>query len=292
MHLTTWNTETALKLFASRAAVSPSEFGKRFDWTGTAADGSDGFTEAEVDALYAEIIAKIPENATKVLDLGCGDGRFAAALRTARPAIGYIGVDVVPANVDTAVSALPSVDFRIGNLWEFLAEATMEWDFVVSIGCAFQYTDARHRDALFRLIDAKSPKGFFILCHHDAMDPAFTEARMAEVMAASVGVTASYASGDRDFLLDPVTKGIMVPVFVHRDSTATVAPPVPEACRIVATGRMNQVLARVTAKAAVAGGLPVPATFEAVVATGGLVQSREAGRTLPPEQARVRPANP
>jgi hypothetical protein len=70
------------------------------------AEGSEpSFSLSEVDAIYAEIIDKIPAEATKVLEIGYGDGRFYQALKAARPALDYVGIDLVIENFVEAQTA-------------------------------------------------------------------------------------------------------------------------------------------------------------------------------------------
>lgn len=98
----TWSAAGALKVFAGLALGKQSDnWTYRFNW--------EGWTVAEVDALYAEVIAKIPAEATKVLDLGCGDGRFYRALKAARPAIDYLGIDLVIENIEDAQKAMGQI---------------------------------------------------------------------------------------------------------------------------------------------------------------------------------------
>lgn len=284
-----WTTLYSLKLYTDWALSAPDDFLLRFNWKKRSdrdEDADTGFTLDEVDAIYAEIIAKIPAGATKVLELGCGDGRFAAALRAAKPTLGYRGIDLVPDNIDAARVALPAEDFEVGNLWEYLAATTVDWDFIVSINCAFHSTETRADDDLFGLIDAKAPKGFFILTWATRPSPARVVAKMAEVVAASTAVSEQYIAGARDFLTDATLKGHFTPFYVHRDSTATEAPELPRRCCIVQKGQYNAILAQVVTKRALLAGDPEPTQIKGIASTGGLITSVTPDLAVDPEWTR------
>lgn len=264
-----WNNATALRTYRKKALVNPGNFLKESGWEPREA-GKTKFTEEQVDSVYAEIIAKIPAGATKVLEIGCGGGRFAAALRAADPAIGYRGLDVVPEHIATAKAALPAEDFVIGNVWEYLAEAEVDWDFVISINCLFYCTDARGDHILFKLLDAKAPKGFLVLGDIDHAGTSFLDHRMGSAAAASENHT-SYHKGARDFLSNGDLKSALRPFYIVRDSTSAVAPPVPNRYRSLKRGELNDVLSIQDAKVEASQGNAIPETTTGYVLSGGLV---------------------
>jgi len=102
-HKTRWPIVRALKMYRGTAAYSPDDFLARFNWS--AVGSEPDFNLSEVDAIYAEIISKIPAEATKVLEIGYGDGRFYQALKAARPALDYVGIDLVIENFIEAQTA-------------------------------------------------------------------------------------------------------------------------------------------------------------------------------------------
>lgn len=102
-HKSRWTTETAFRFYSGRATGAPDQWLHRFNW--------DGWTTAEVDAVYSEIIGKIPAGA-RVLELGCGDGRFYQALKAARPSVDYTGVDLVIENIDEAQTAKGTITIQ------------------------------------------------------------------------------------------------------------------------------------------------------------------------------------
>lgn len=68
---------------------------------------------------------------TRVLDLGCGAGRF--ALRLGRQASRYLGIDASPAMIQVARRNCPDRDFAVGDIVEFDAGAG-QWDLVLLMG--------------------------------------------------------------------------------------------------------------------------------------------------------------
>jgi hypothetical protein len=256
-------------LGARRTALAhPDDFLKRFGW--------DSHDLAEVDAIYAEVITKIPADATKVLEIGCGDGRFAAALTAARPAIGYQGLDLVPENVATAKENNPTLDFAVGNFWEYLPEtATPDWDFIVSIGCLFYCTDPREMGVRLNLLDSKATKGFSLLVSPKQVKA--IQVLMPDTLTRSTGVSASYYEGTRDFLDEALLKGTMAPIFVHRSGTTTPVPTeIPAQYVVMGNGLYNRALGRQTAKIAARQGEAIPVTFTGKTIDRGLVTGDEA----------------
>ncbi len=285
----------SLKFFASRALLHPDDWEKRFNWDSQADDGSDGFTQAEMDAIYAEIIAKIPAGVTRVLDLGCGDGRFGALLKTLKPGVEYRGVDFVPENIEAARTNNPTLNFDMGNAWEYLTSADQDWDFIVSVGCLFSNTG--EHDRMFKLLDSRSPRGFIVLVDSNLLSDDYVTEQMEGVAAASTRLAESYATGNRDFLLDPALKGLLRPLMVLRGQTSTRdLGLIPRLC-LVEKGRANEILERTTIRVAMRQGGTPPRVFKGFVSTGGLVTGTDANLSVsaekisrvPPQRARVAP---
>lgn len=278
-----WNTAGALKFYSARAALFPNDWEKRFNWESVAEDGSDGFTQAEMDAIYTEVIAKIPGGVTRVLEVGCGDGRFGNVLKTALPAVEYRGIDLVPDNIERAQENYPNLDFVPGNLWEYLPEAAADWDFIVSIGCLFSVTDVDESSRLFELVDSKAPKGFVILADPIRLSEEALIAGMGSVLAASDTVSASYATGERDFLLDATVKGVLRPFYVQRAGTSTTTPELLPRMSLIEGGRANKILERTRVRISVRAGGEAATEFKGFTSSGGLITAIEEAKPVDPE---------
>lgn len=396
-----WITAFALQNFRLRALTTPDDFLKRFDWADPKPEETQttGHTLEEVDAIYAAVIAKIPAGATKVLEIGCGDGRFYKALKAAKPALNYRGIDLVPENIteaqtakgtitvagvqagntvtiggvlltaaeaqtpggldfdataedDTAVAtslvaaindsgnglndiATATVNgsvvtlraaaigtggnnttlvssngtrlavsgatltggessglFEIGNAWEYLSEIGVDWDFIVSTVCVLANTDSRNPDGIFDLIDAKAPKGFFILAAANKRLSAFLIREMTAALATSTNVSESYYEGPQTFLDESLLKGVLAPFYIHRESTTAEIPEVSLRYQLVVNGEFNWSLGRQDAQIAVAAGQPIPTTIMGIVASGGLVTGMAEIAVDPLWVAGVEPLNP
>lgn len=262
-----WSSTLALRFYRRRAIVDEADFARRYDWVAPDDAPDDGFDEAEVTALYGEIIDKIPADAS-VLEIGCGGGQFAEALKTAKPGVTYKGIDLVPENIAAAETLLPAEEFHIGNVWDFLDEAAVDWDFIVSVNCLFSCTEPDFAEDLFNLMDAKASKGFFILA---MASQEFIDERMTAALAASTNVSESYHQGARDWLTDATLKGLLRPFYVLRDSTSTEAPTINPRLQFVKSGKYNRALGREVAREAIAQGQDAPADMTGVVISGGLI---------------------
>jgi SAM-dependent methyltransferase len=235
-----------MRRFRDRKLAGES-FEDLFEWAAT------GHSQADVEAIWDEIVLKIPTGAS-VLELGCGEGGFAAKLRAHDNTVTYRGVDIVPEIVTAAQAAVPAETFEVCPMWDALMEETPAWDYVVSIHTAFSYDELRYCSLLFDLINAKAAKGFFLLVApnkvpHDLhkwdrttdqmVQGTQVDAKVTAFVAASTNVTDSYDGvAARNFLEEPLIKG-MVPIFINRDSVTAEVPEVPSKLCIKANGRFN-----------------------------------------------------
>lgn len=269
-----WTTDYAAKFFECRALLHANDFVRRFNWEPTAENAVDGYSTDDLDAIYAEVVARIPGTTTRVLDVGCGDGRFGAVLRELRPGMGYRGIDLSPTNIATAQAAAPAEDFVIANAVEYLYSAAMDWDYVVSIGCLAHCTDTRDLPLIFRALNVKAPKGFLILADPAQLTPDFLTSVMPAVLSGSTGTVTSYYEGARGFLQAAVTKSLLHPVYVRRTNTAAASlPALRSRQQYVGRNDINRVLARFAAKNALRQSQDVPETFAGVDTSGNLVVS-------------------
>lgn len=266
-----YNTNSAARTFWSLA--SREDFNKRFDW--------DQHDKAEVEAIWDEVISLIPNNVTKVLEVGCGNGEFCQRLRAARPSLEYVGIDIVQENVATCQALMPAETFEHGNVWEYLRRDDRDWDYVVSIATCFTYTDMRHNRELLQLLDAASPKGFFVVGRRrDYLKETFLTQYMPQVEAASTNISDVYYEGTRAFLDDSLLKGLW-PVYINRDSSSRELPDYGKGARRLCTfekGSYNRVLAHAQAVKAKRRGDPIPTHVSGIVQTKGI---RTGSTTIP-----------
>ncbi|MBQ73347.1 MAG: hypothetical protein CMJ67_10630 [Planctomycetaceae bacterium] len=159
-------------------------------------------------AVLAAIVAKIPAGITRVLDIGCGNGDFAAALHATRPEVNYRGIDIsmeaiaaANTNLETSPGNLPAnVELQTANLTEYLLAGVDDWDFIVSSRCVFRETRRSGDRALLRLIDSKAPKGWFIYGTHWRMLRPDLQYVMQEALTNSTDPTEHYFKGAQSFL--------------------------------------------------------------------------------------------
>ena len=166
--------------------------------------------------------------------------------------------------------------FLIGNAWEFLSQATVDWDFVVSVNCLFSYTARRGQQpkTLLELLDAKAPKGFVVLGDRTILSSGFCTDLVAPLISNSTGVAESYHEGARDFLQDALVKHLF-PIYVHRDGTPAKAPEkLEEVCCPITTGAFNRALGREVARKAAQKGRAIPTEFKGIDVSGGLVTGK------------------
>lgn len=225
-----------------------------------------GHSEADVQAIWDEIVLKIPTGAS-VLELGCGEGGFAAKLRAADPTVTYRGIDLVPETITAAQAAVPAETFEVNPIWDVLTEGMSfspvavgtdgpgpapeapavtppSWDYVVSIHTAFSFTETRVGSTLLQLINARAVKGFFILMSPGSMpddDPKSgfdgqaqievaaavpLKDKMAAFVAASTDVTGSYDGDAARDFLEEPLIKGLIPIYINRDSVTATIPRV------------------------------------------------------------------
>jgi len=109
--------------------------------------------------LYKPLAAEIQQRMTwltdprsRVLDLGCGDGYFSAAIRQVLPQARLCGVDIAKSAVKLAARLCPGADFAVASAFD-VPLADSDADLVISI---FAPTEGRE---LSRLL---APGGFYL----------------------------------------------------------------------------------------------------------------------------------
>lgn len=214
-------TQKQLKAYTKAADKYAPEEMNRFKWYGS--------TLTKFDKFDFSIIPLIPQNAN-VLEVGCGNGRFAKKLHQNRKDIRYHGIDIVEKNIEFCNSLnLSGYRFTEKNYWKALAEG--DFDFVVSIGVLFTTTDLPYMETLWELLDVKAKRGF--LCMAIERDSCiFTKDwglpkdmlndRMAETIEHSIGFAASFIKDEK---LPAKFNSLF---YIVRDDTKAVCPEIPD----------------------------------------------------------------
>jgi SAM-dependent methyltransferase len=190
---------------------------------------------ADRDDVFAVMLSKIPAGVTRVLDIGCGNGDFAKTLHASRPGVNYRGMDlsmeavaVATTNLQTSPGNLPAnVELVVGNVTEYLLEATEDWDFIISSRCMFAETDRPGDRDLLRLIDSKAAKGWFIYGLQRRLVRPDLQYVMQEALTKSTNPTEHYFKGARGWLVGHSTTGTFPchPCYIARDGSLMEAPP-------------------------------------------------------------------
>jgi SAM-dependent methyltransferase len=106
----------------------------------------------------------LPEQLTRVLDLGTGDGHLLAAIGRRRPDAGGVGIDLSREMVDAArdrFAGVEQVSFAVHDLIEPLPEELGEFDLVVSALAIHHLPDARKRELYRETLGLLRPGGAF-----------------------------------------------------------------------------------------------------------------------------------
>jgi SAM-dependent methyltransferase len=124
------NVETQPEVAVAGSAAIQGEL-----WGARARDWADA-QEFTFQALYLAVLDRVrPCPGTRILDAGCGSGRF-AQLAGARGAV-VTGLDASSALIEIARERTPAGDFRVGDL-ESLPFAERSFDFVTGFN-SFQF---------------------------------------------------------------------------------------------------------------------------------------------------------
>jgi len=177
---------------------------RRFKWYGA--------NLVDFAILDNEMVNMIPENA-KVLEVGCGDGRFAHVLHEKRKDVSYIGIDFIDDNIKLCKELkLKEYSFFVDNYWTALL--TYSYDFIVSQGVLFSTTDPQYCNLLFSLLNKASTKGFIVMAIVMPMIGINKEdlaLQMENVKETSIAATEFYYKGSKKN--EPISK---VPVRTNR----------------------------------------------------------------------------
>lgn len=244
-------------------------------WRTTRADydAEGNLTTAPADIMAArtaaltEIMAKIPNGATNVLDVGCGDGHLGVLIAENRPDITrYRGIDLCMENITSANTniggvAVPggmTVEYAVANMWEHLETEITGGDwFIVSSRCLMEETRRGEDRQLMQLIDAKAALGWFLWGNRQRLLRPDMQYVMEQARLNSTTVVDHYFSeanpAPRNFLLTEMYygDGPFAPVYLNRTGgyvEIRQAPPLAARQRVVANGTFERARAEVAVK--------------------------------------------
>ncbi len=113
-----------------------------------------------------EFLPKSDSKPMRVLDLGCGNGRFAEFLLSLGLEIEYVGVDFSQSLINTAKQELKvndKISLITGNIFDFLYSNALNFDLIVSFGVLHHIYSQEKRSQFFNQISkALSTHGLVI----------------------------------------------------------------------------------------------------------------------------------
>lgn len=124
------------------------------------------WAEPSLTPLYRRIGAEIPIEEGRLLDVGCGPGKFDRLLAAANPALEVVGLDASPDMLRQARRgpALPNLEFREGSVEE--ASFERGFDFAVTV-LSFHHWEEPQR-GLAAVHELLLPGGRFWIYEPDA----------------------------------------------------------------------------------------------------------------------------
>ncbi len=129
--------------------------------------GADGYREKFMDLTlyddsYREFCELLPSGRARVLDAACGPGNVSRYLKTRRPELDLLGIDLAPRMVELAREAVPSAQFAVHDCRK-LAELDRRFEGII---CAFglPYLASQEAAAFVQAAgEALEPGGAFYL---------------------------------------------------------------------------------------------------------------------------------
>ena len=140
----------------------------------------------------AVLVAELPSQAERVLDLGCGDGRLLDVVLRARPGAAGVAVDFSPAMLDAArvrFADRPDVQVVAHDLSDPLAGVAGidgPFDVVVSSFAIHHLNDERKRELYSEVFALLRPGGVFANFEHVAAPTPRLHARFYELIGEDV----------------------------------------------------------------------------------------------------------
>jgi SAM-dependent methyltransferase len=91
------------------------------------------WAEPSIDPMHRRIAADVPISRGKLLDLGCGGGKLAHLIASARPALSVVGLDSSEPMIQTARKrwTRQNLEFRVGTLES--SGVTAEFDLALTV---------------------------------------------------------------------------------------------------------------------------------------------------------------
>lgn len=91
------------------------------------------YSRTQYWGLWATIIDRLRmQNARRILEIGCGSGQLAHAIRDARLAEGYLGIDFSKVAIEQAKKVNPGWNFRCADVFQDRALEEERYDIVLS----------------------------------------------------------------------------------------------------------------------------------------------------------------
>ena len=118
----------------------------------------------------AIVLEMLPATTNRVLDIGCGDGRLLALIKSARPQIVGIALDFSSVMIEAAKRRFadnPEIEIIAHNL-ELPLPDLGRFDAIVSCFAIHHLTDARKQDLYRESYEALEPGGVFCNLEHVA----------------------------------------------------------------------------------------------------------------------------
>lgn len=138
----------------------------------------------------AELLACLPPDLTRVLDLGSGDGRLLALVRLARPGVSAVALDFSPTMLERLRErfAGEAVDVVAHSLDDPLPASLGAFDAIVSSFAIHHVTDPRKRALYAEVFARLAPGGVFCNLEHVASaTPALHEQFLAQLGVTPAG---------------------------------------------------------------------------------------------------------